>query len=146
MTMTAADEIRDHQARCQPHMLRLRMLARGEDGSGPLAAEVVQATGAIIAEAEASSRAALATGVGGSNPGAGTFLGVRLNRLVVAADEAIAAARDGDPAGLRLHLRRFEALTLAIWTVQDALYGQAPSARRSSRPGRQPPSDSFAIG
>jgi hypothetical protein len=129
MAMTAADEIRDHQARCQPHMFRLLMLARGEAGLGPPAVEVGEATGAIIAEAEASSRAALADAAGGSHPGAGTFLRVRLDRLTVAADEAIAAARHGNPADLRLHLLRFEALTSAIWTVQDSLYGQLPSIR-----------------
>jgi hypothetical protein len=129
MAMTAADEIRDHQARCQPHMFRLLMLARGEAGFGLPAVEVGEATGAIIAEAEASSRAALAAGADGSHPGAGTFLRVRLDRLTVAADEAIAAARHGNPADLRLHLLRFEALTSAIWTVQDSLYGQLPSVR-----------------
>ena len=129
MAMTAADDIRDHQARCQPHMFRLRMLARGEAGFGLPAVEVGEATGAIIAEAEASSRAALAAGADGSHPGAGTFLRVRLDRLTVAADEAIAAARHGNPADLRLHLLRFEALTSAIWTVQDSLYGQLPSIR-----------------
>ncbi len=129
MAMTAADEIRDHQARCQPHMFRLRMLARGEAGSGPLAAEVGQETGAVIAEAEASSRAALAAGADGSHPGAGTFLRVRLDRLTTAAGQAIAAAQSGNPADLRLHLHRFEALTSAIWAVQDSLYGQLPSIR-----------------
>ncbi len=129
MAMTAADEIRDHQARCQPHMLRLRMLARGEAGSGPLAAEVGEETGAVIAEAEASSRAALAAGADGSHPGAGTFLRVRLDRLAVAAAEAITAAQNGNPADLRLHLHRFETLTSAIWAVQDSLYGQLPSIR-----------------
>jgi hypothetical protein len=134
MAMTAADQIRDHQARCQPHVLKLRMLARGEGGSGPLAAEVGQATAAIIAEAEASSRTALAADAAGLHPGAGIFLRVRLNRLAAAADEAIAAAQDGDPVGLRLRLRRFDALTSAIWTVQDALYGQLPSPRPAPVP------------
>jgi hypothetical protein len=134
MAMTAADEIRDHQARCQPHMLRLRMLARGEAGPGPLAAEVGQATGAIIAEAEASGRAALAAAAGGSRPGAGTFLRVRLDRLAVAAAEATAAAQHGNPTDLRLHLRRFESLTSAIWAVQDSLYGRLPSIPREAVP------------
>jgi len=129
MAMTAADEIRDHQARCQPYMFRLRMLARGEAGSGPLAVQVGQATGAVIAEAEAASRAALAAGADGSHPGAGTFLRVRLDRLTAAAGEAIAAAQNDNLADLRLHLHRFEALTSAIWAVQDSLYGQLPSIR-----------------
>src|ERR1700691_6712661 len=108
MAMTAADEIRDHQARCQPHMFRLLMLARGEAGLGLPAVEVGEATGAVIAEAEASSRAALAAGADGSHPGAGTFLRVRLDRLTVAADEAIAAARHGNPAHLPPHPLRVE--------------------------------------
>ena len=134
MAMTAADEIRDHQARCQPHMFRLQMLARGEAGSGPLAAEVGHATGAVIAEAEASSRAALAAGADGWHPGSGTFLRVRLDRLTVAAAAATAAAQDGNPVDLRLHLHRFEALTSAIWAVQDSLYGQLPSIRPQPAP------------
>jgi hypothetical protein len=90
-----------------------------------------RATGAIIAEAEAASRAALAAdGDSRRQPGAGTFLRVRLNRLAGAAEEAIAAARDGDAAGLRRHLRRFEAVTSAIWTVQHAVCGPAASARQ----------------
>jgi hypothetical protein len=39
---------------------------------------------------------------------------VWLNQLKVAAAEEIAAAREGDAAGLRRRLRRFEAVTSAI--------------------------------
>jgi hypothetical protein len=41
----------------------------------------------------------------------------------LSADDAIAAARAGDSGEMRRHLRRFDALTSAIWTVQDAVYG-----------------------
>lgn len=111
------------------------MLARGEDGLAFVVAEIGQATGAILAEVQAASRAVLG-GDGGSyrHPGAGTFLWVRLNRLAASADEAIAMARDGDSAGLRRHLVRFEALTSAIWTVQHAVCPPAPPGRRPSDP------------
>ena len=110
----------DYQTRCLPHSLTLRLLAR-DGAEAPLpwlaAAEVIRATEAILAEAQAASRVARAAAGGG--PGTGTFLAVRLNRLAAAADDAIAAAVAGDFAQLRRHLRRFEALTSAIWAVQD---------------------------
>lgn len=140
--MTAADEIRDHQARCQPYLLRLHMLARGEDGLTATAVEVGCAADAIIAEAEAASRVALAASEDSRrHPGTRTLLQVRLNRLAAAAAEAMAAARDGDPAGLRRHLCRFEAVTSAIWTVQHAVCGPAASPRLASgRPAIGAPS------
>jgi hypothetical protein len=54
--MTATEEIQDHQERCQPYLLRLRMLAHSEGELAPAAAEVGQATSAIVAEARAASR------------------------------------------------------------------------------------------
>jgi len=48
---------------------------------------------------------------------------VRLDRLAAAADDAITAARQGDSGGMRLYLRRFDALTSDIWTVHDAVGG-----------------------
>jgi hypothetical protein len=125
--MSIADEVRDHQARCVAALISLRMLAQGEAGL-PLPrwveAEVAQATGTVLTEAEAASRSALtAAGVGGDPPGDGTFLRVRLDRLAAAANFAITAARAGDSGEMRRHLCRFEALTSAIWTVQDAVYG-----------------------
>ena len=125
--MAATEEIQDHQERCQPYLLRLRMLARGESELAPTAAEVGQIVSAIVAEARAANQAALAD-VHGGYPGAGTFLRVRLDRLARVAEEAVTAAREGDTAGLRRRLHRFEAVTSAIWTAQDAVCGPASSA------------------
>jgi hypothetical protein len=119
--MIAAEEIQDHQARCQPYLLMLRMIARASEEPALAAAEVARATSAVIAEAEASSQALLDAIGKRSHPGASTFLRVRVNRLTRAAEEAITAARDGDAAGLRHYVRRFEAVTSAIWTAQDAV-------------------------
>jgi hypothetical protein len=124
--MTFAGPIGDHQRRCQPHLVRLRMLvAGGEAGAalpGQAAAEVRDATDAVLAEAEAAGRAALAA-ISGSRrqPEAETFLWVRLARLAGAADEAVDTARGGDASGLRRHLARFDTLTTAIWAVQHAM-------------------------
>ena len=130
--MSVADQIKDHQARCLAPLTSLRMLAQGEAGV-PLprwvVVEVAQATGTVLAEAEA---AALTTvGVNSDHPGDGTFLRVRLDRLAAAASDAITAARAGDFGEMRRHLRRFDALTSAIWTVQEAVYG---SRRVSAAP------------
>jgi len=122
--MTATDQIEDHQARCLPHLLSLRMLAR-DAVDAPLSwlavEEVIRATKAILAEAEAAGHEARTAAAAG--PGLGVFLGARLSRLAVAADDAIAAARAGDLAQLRRNLRRFDVLTSAIWAVQDAVSG-----------------------
>jgi hypothetical protein len=135
--MTFADQIDDPRARCRPQLLRLRMLAHSETGEAlprQAAAEVREATNAVIAESEAAGQAALAaTGGPESDIAAGTFLWVRLARLAEAADKAVAAARAGDVNGLRRHLDRFDALASAIWTVQDAVYGQVPLPRPGAR-------------
>jgi hypothetical protein len=125
--MSVADQIHDHQARCLAPLISLRMLAQGEAGT-PLPrwveVEVAQATAAVLAEAGAAGRAALsAIGARTGHPRDETFLRVRLERLAVAADAAVAAARAGDSVEMRVHLRRFESLTSAIWTVQDAEFG-----------------------
>ena len=139
-----ANDHEDHQTRCLPHLLTLRMLAHGETAPLPwlAAAEVSQATRAILAEAEAASREAAgqavtsrdATGreaadratrtLARGGPGRAIFLDVRLRRLAAAADDAIVAARTGDFAQLRRHLARFDTLTSAIWTVQQAVRGR----------------------
>jgi hypothetical protein len=125
--MSVADEVHDYQVRCLAPLISLRMLAQGEAGT-PLprwvVVEVAQATGVVLAEAEAAGRAALsAVGASVGHPRDETFLRVRLERLAVAANAAIAAARAGDSTEMRIHLRRFESLTSAIWTVQDAVFG-----------------------
>jgi hypothetical protein len=138
------DRMRDHQRRCQPHLLRLRILACREAGTTPpgqVTAEVCDATNAIIAEAEAAGRASLAATAGGRRQAeAETFLWVRLARLMSAADEAADAARGGDAPGLRRHLDRFNALTGAMWAVQHAVYADAPA-----EPDSQPHGLSLAI-
>jgi hypothetical protein len=128
--MTAVEDIQNHQVRCQPYLVRLRMLARDEGEPTLAAAEVGRATSAIIAEAWAASQAALADG-NRRHPGGRTFLRVRLNRLTRAAAEAVAAARDGDAPRLRHYVRRFEAVTSAIWTAEHAVCG--PAAARWAR-------------
>jgi hypothetical protein len=125
--MSVIDQIQEHRARCVAPLISLRMLAQGEAGT-PLprwvVVEVAQATGTVLAEAEGAGRAALAAiGVSGDRPGDETFLRVRLDRLAAAADRVIAAARAGDSGEMRGHLRRFDALTSAMWTVQDAVCG-----------------------
>jgi hypothetical protein len=153
--MTVDGTLEDHRVRCQPYLLRLRMIARDDPGlllTQLTVAEVIQATEMVLAEAEAAGgdvraaggdvRAAggdvqaaagdvqAAAGVSGSGPGAPAFLRVRLNRLAGAANDAIAAAGAGDSGQLRGQLRRFDVLTAAIWTVHQAIYGPAGRAIR----------------
>ena len=130
ITMTVAEEIQDHQARCQPYLIALRMLARNEGELTRAEAEIGRATNAIIAEARAASQAALADR-NRRHPGGDSFLHVRLNRLARAAAEAVAAAREGDAARLRHYLRRFEAVTDAIWTAERAVCSPAEGRTRS---------------
>ena len=123
--MTVADAIHDYRERCLPHLIRLRMLST-EPWSAPaagVAAEVSRATSAILAQAEAASRVALA-GIrdGRRGQGARVFLAARLARLRAAAEDAVAAARGGNAAALRQRLVRFDALTSAIWTAQDTAH------------------------
>jgi hypothetical protein len=117
--MTVADRTEGHQARCLPHLLTLRMLAR-DDAEAPspwlAMVEVAQATDAILGEVEVAGREVRAAAGGG--PGSGVFLSVRLSRLAAAAADAVATAGAGDFTQLRRQLRRFEALTSAIWAVQ----------------------------
>lgn len=131
--MSTADPIQEHQARCLAPLISLRMLAQGEAGV-PLprwvVVEVAQATNTVLAEVEAAGRAVL-TAAGSGHSGDGAFLWVRLDRLATAASDAIAAARAGDFGEMRRHLCRFDVLTSAIWTVQDAVYG---SRRVSAAP------------
>jgi hypothetical protein len=136
--MTFADEIDIHRSRCRQHLLRLRVLARGPEDVVPyreVTAEIRDVTNAIIAEAEAMSRAAIrAAGV--RDPQAETFVWVRITRLAAAADRAVGAARSRDISGLRDYLRHFDVLTSAIWAVERATYGQHP-VPISQHPGLQ---------
>jgi len=138
VAVSLTDEIHHHRARCQPHLLRLRMLVRSEAWtSEPLqmVTEIAEATGAILAETEAADCAArAAAGVRRGSPVAGVFLRARLSRLAAAAEDAVATARAEDFTRMRHHLRRFEALTSATWTVQDAVYGPHPARRPVPRP------------
>ena len=118
--MTIADRIEDHQARCQPHVLKLRMIASDETANElpwEVVLEVIEATEAILAEAGAAVRDARS----GGGPEAGNFLSVRLSRLTVAASDAVAAAGTGEAGQLRRALHRFDVLTSAMWTVQQAV-------------------------
>lgn len=133
--MSTANPIQEHQARCLAPLISLRMLVQGEAGM-PLprwvVVEVAQATNTVLAEVEAAGHAVLtAAGAGSGHSGDGAFLRVRLDRLATAASDAIAAARAGDFGEMRRHLCRFDVLTSAIWTVQDAVYG---SRRVSAAP------------
>jgi hypothetical protein len=125
--MVVIDEIRDHQARCAVPLTNLRMLAHDDVGAPVprrVVVEIAQATRAVLAEAEAAGRVVVAAADAWSgHPGGRTFLQARLDRLAAAADAAIAAARAGDFAEMSRDLRRFDALTAAIWTVQDAMCG-----------------------
>ena len=132
--MTVADAIHDYRERCQPHLIRLRMLST-EQWPGPsagVAAEVGRATGAVLAQAQAASRVALAGSRDSrSDQGPGAFLGARLARLRTAAEDAVAAARSGNAAALRQRLVRFDALTSAIWAAQDAAHDWAVPPQRA---------------
>lgn len=132
--MIFADQMRDHQERCQLHLLRLRILVSGEAGaalSGQVTDGVREATNAVLAEAEAAGRAVVAAMAGGRRRSeAETFLGVRLTRLARAADEAVGAARGGDAPGLRRRLDRFNALTAAVCAVQQAVSVPVPRQAR----------------
>jgi hypothetical protein len=128
--MTFADQIREHQSQCHSYLRRLRSLARDEEEvtvARQVTVGVREATSAVIAEAEATIREALAATADSSREAAmEAFLRVRLTRLAAAADEAVTAALACDTSRLRNVLRRFEALTSAIWTVQQDLYGTVP--------------------
>jgi hypothetical protein len=128
---TAADRTRGYDARCAPLLARLRLLAR-QDAGTPLppgaVGEVGHTASAIIAETDAAGHAAVAAVADSSRRSAAVFLAARQARLAAAADDVVAAAKDGSAAALSRHLRRFEALTSALWTVQHAIC--APAHRR----------------
>ena len=126
--MNVTDDVRHHHIRCARDQARLRMLAY-DPGGVPLppsvTRQIAQATSAILAEAKEAARTALGADTGGRRrSGRRSFLAARLTRLEQAAHEAVASARDGDTATLRQRLRRFDALTSAMWTVQLSVCDQ----------------------
>jgi hypothetical protein len=131
--MIGTQDLRDHQDRCVPHVAVLHMFAGGRADTQlpPDAVEqVALATSAILAEAKAAGRAALANGAGNRpRSGSRSLLTARLARLEDAAQDAVASAREaalsGNIAALRQRLQRFEALTSAMWTVQLSVWEQA---------------------
>ena len=103
--MTLAGDIRDHRARCQPHLATLRMLTRAETGTAlpqQVVTDVVRATGAILAEADAAGRQARSAA--GSGPGVAALLQVRLNRL--SAPAAVKPPDVPDTTGVKPPRRR----------------------------------------
>ena len=135
--LTAAHRTRECYVRCVPRLARLRLLA-GDSPGAPLppgaAGEVGQAARAIVAETGAAGQAAVAAVAEGRRGSAAAFLAVRQARLVAAADDVAVAAEDGSAAALSRPLRRFEALTTALWTVQSDLRTASPPP--ASGPGR----------
>ena len=93
------------------------------------AGEVGQAAREIVAETGAAGQAAVAAVAESRRSSAAVFLAARQARLAAAADEVVAAAADGSTAMLSRPLRRFEALTTALWTVQSGLRPAAAPAR-----------------
>ena len=127
--MTAAQRARECYTRCVLRLARLRLLA-GDGAGAPLppgaVGEVGQAARAIVAETGAAGQAAVAAVAESRRGSAAVFLAARQARLVAAADEVVAAAADGSAAALSRPLRRFEALTTALWTVQSDLRPASP--------------------
>jgi hypothetical protein len=126
--MGAASEIRDHRAQCVPHLARLHLLGTHQPGEPlppSLPGDVSEITSAILTEAGAALRAAVAAVPGARRAAVAGFLADRIARLAAAAEEAVSAAKEGDAAALRRRLHRFEVLTSAAWTVHLAIPGKA---------------------
>lgn len=134
--MTFDESAGDRRLSCQRQLLRLRLLVLSQDELTPyrMAREIRDATNAVMAEVEAVSRAVVEAGP--REPGSETFLWVRVTRLAMAADQAVSAARSGDHAALDAHVRHFDSLTSAIWTVQEAVYGHGPRPPGRPLPAR----------
>jgi len=109
---------------CVPHPARLQLLVSDGDGA-PLppgaAREVGHAAKAIVAETGAAGQVAVAAIAESGRSSAALFLAARQARLAAAAADIVAAAEEGSAAALSRPLRRFEALTTALWTVQSAI-------------------------
>jgi hypothetical protein len=123
------ESLRGHHRRCLTAMARLTMAT--DDSAEPLPEQDFAATAAaaVLAELRAATlvlrRCQAGTGV--RSPIV-RFLGCRLDRLAIAADDIAAASTVGDLPALRRSVTRFQALTAAMWKVQLAV------AAGSSRP------------
>lgn len=132
---------RDHYLRCRAYLATLR-LAASPEAAEPISAacaDVVRdLTAAIVAEATAAMALTVTTAAGMRQAATAGFLPGRLLRLRLAADDAVTAARASDADAFRQHVRRLEALTLALWTVQAAVSPtpDPASARLPSRSRR----------
>jgi hypothetical protein len=141
--MIGTDDLRDHQARCVPHMAILQMFASSlADAQLPpdAARRVAEATSAILAEARAAGRAALtAVADDGLRSANLSLLTARQARLEHAAEDAIASAREAaqgsNVAALRQRLQRFDTLTSAMWTVQLSVWEHAAASSEVARFG-----------
>ena len=131
--MTAADRTRGYYARCVPLLARLRLPA-SQNAGAPLPPGAKRATRPVPSWPKRAppgkppwppSRKAAA----GPRP---CSWPPRQARLAAAADSIVAAAEDGSAAALSRPLRRFEALSSALWTVQPA--PAVPAARGPSGP------------
>jgi hypothetical protein len=131
--MTAADdELTALRALCGPYLAQLATLAGSSPGT-PLppgaATEVAESTRAVLAQAGQAVTAAAAD----RQATTGEFLVALLNRLEIAADGAVTAAREGYGATLRACLREFDALTSTLWAVHEAVLSRPQSSRPDGR-------------
>jgi hypothetical protein len=146
---SAADEIQERCGRCLPYLARLLMLAglpAGEPFPAGLAVQISHVAGLVLAEARAAGLIAAATVTGRRSAAAGEFLAVRQARLAAAAAEVVAAAGNEDAAALRGHLRRFEALTSAMWAVYLDIGAPAASPLPAGRGPERTPEAARAAG
>jgi len=127
--MTAADRTQECYTRCVLRLTRLQLLAGGGAGARlppGAAGEVGHAARAIVAETDAAGQAAVAVVAESRRSSAAVFLAARQARLAAAAEDLVAATAGGSAAALSRPLRRFEALTTALWTVQYDLRPASP--------------------
>jgi len=120
--MTFVSQTDGRRLRCRRQLSRMWALALEQDDTAPswlTVGEIREAAGAVVAEMEATNCAIVEDGQ--RSPGAELILWARVARLAKTADRVADAAQQGDAAELRAHLRHFETLASALWTVQEAL-------------------------
>ena len=132
--MTAAHRTRECYTRCVLRLARLRLLA-GDGAGDAAAARCGRRSGPRGPGDRGRNRRRRASRRGrrrGSRRSSvAVFLAARQARLAAAADEVAAAAQDGSAAALSRPLRRFEALTTALRTVQPGLRPAWPAPARA---------------